>query len=213
MRYDQLANELFSLFFQYSNENKIKPNGANLHELLYFHDCYFYLDRDIQPERLLAASIFAINRYNAETHYFDQGSRLNFYQNVQRLAIKHITDKDLSLTINPSKELPFKPSGNEVKLLQEILHRLRNHDIIHTKKSFCIEVGLDYIEISKNRKNTSKDLLIFMDYCQKHDDCWWFDFVSLVEDVLCNNMARYFHSHHRNFISRSKGIFTRVHCS
>lgn len=213
MRYDQLANDLFSLFYQYSNENMVKPTGVELHDLLYLHDCYLYLDRDIQPERLLAASIFAIHRYNEETHYFEQKKRLDFYENVQQLAIKHITGQRLTISMNNFESLPLMASKNSTKLLQEVLHHLKSNNIISTKKNFCDEVGLNYAEIGKNRKNTTKDLLVFLHYCQEHENGWWLHFTVLIENVLFDNLSKYFRSHQRIFTSRAKEIFTRVHHS
>ena len=206
MRDDRLTEKLFSLLREYSQYSHVKVTARTLHGLLFLHDSYLYLERDIRAERLLAAAIYSIHRYNKETHYIEDAHRLQFYKSVYELALHYTLDSETDINIVIPSNLRTESLLSSQRVIQSILHRLKVEGMIRTKKEFCSDTGLNYNEIRKNRRNSTRDLLLLLSFCQNKSG-WWLNFIDILTNQILDNLGQYFRSHHQVLCSISKDIF------
>ncbi|WP_434565857.1 hypothetical protein QFW85_12535 [Vibrio chagasii] len=208
MRDCDLACDLYNLFDTYARQEHFKPTAARLHEELNLTDCFMYLDRELKPDRLLAAALFGIHLHKRQTHYIEQSNKETFLQAILELSLSAMGITQ-SVDIVLPEQLPYRRSKKTDRLIQKISNGLIDKKQFDSKRQFNREVKLKGSELAKNRANTTSDLVALLAYCQKQQG-QFNGLIDFLYTAIFDNLSTYFRSHERQFTARAKGFLSRT---
>ncbi|MEZ8207042.1 hypothetical protein ACED47_23445 [Vibrio splendidus] len=202
-----LTNDLLDIFDVYAEQEHFKPTARRLHEELYLTLNFLYLPRVLKPDRLLAAALFAIHSHSKTTHYTDQTNKEQFLQSVLNLALEAL-NAPTTTVIELPEQLLTERSKPPQRLIQQISNGLIRNGEFKTKRQLNREIGLKGSELTKNRANTTSDLVIFLAYCQQQERQYT-GLVEHVQQAILDNLSKYFKSHETQYRARARQIYSR----